>query len=172
MQIGDAVAIVLGTTEPAGEKPFRQNNQFFYLTGVAEPRAIVMIDGRTKKTTLFLQPKNAQREAQHVRAGAAPGAGRREGDRRRRRGRRATGYGRGRRSSPPTTATIYTPFGAEVLGEAVVGRSDGAVAAQRTQDPWDGRDSREAGVHREAEGRGAAVGRSRISIRSSTRCAP
>src|SRR4249919_4336066 len=61
-QIGDAVAIVLGTTEPPGEMPFRQNNQFFYLTGVAEPRASVIIDGRTHKTTVFLPPKNEQRE--------------------------------------------------------------------------------------------------------------
>jgi len=28
-QIGDGVAIVLGTTEPPGEVPFRQNSQFF-----------------------------------------------------------------------------------------------------------------------------------------------
>jgi Xaa-Pro aminopeptidase len=29
-----------------------------------EPRAIVTIDGRTKKTTLYLQPKNERREQQ------------------------------------------------------------------------------------------------------------
>src|SRR5277367_1606854 len=55
-QIGEGVAIVLGTTEPPGEVPFRQNSQFFYLTGLAEPRASVIIDGRTKKTTVFLNP--------------------------------------------------------------------------------------------------------------------
>ena len=54
--IGDGVAIMLGTTEPPGEQPLRQNNQFFYVTGVVEPRAIAMIDGRTKKTTVFLPP--------------------------------------------------------------------------------------------------------------------
>src|SRR5215510_2511151 len=48
-KIGDGVAIVLGTPGPPGEMPFRQNSQFFYLTGVAEPRASVIIDGRTKK---------------------------------------------------------------------------------------------------------------------------
>src|SRR5258705_8511533 len=55
-RIGDAVAILQGTTERPGEQPLRQNNQFFYLTGVVEPRAIVVVDGRAKKTTLFLQP--------------------------------------------------------------------------------------------------------------------
>src|SRR3954465_3447936 len=56
--IGDGVGTGLGTPGPPGEMPFRQNSQFFYLTGVTEPRAIVIIDGRTKKTTVFLQPRN------------------------------------------------------------------------------------------------------------------
>ena len=46
--IGDGVAIVLGATEPPGEMPFRQNSQFFYLSGVVEPRAELIIDGRTQ----------------------------------------------------------------------------------------------------------------------------
>ena len=37
--IGDAVAVVQGTMERPGEEPLRQNNQFFYLTGVVEARA-------------------------------------------------------------------------------------------------------------------------------------
>src|SRR5215510_5109116 len=57
-KIGDGVAIVLGTPGPPGEMPFRQNSQFFYLTGVAEPRASVIVDGRAKKTTVYLQSKN------------------------------------------------------------------------------------------------------------------
>src|SRR5580765_2780572 len=61
-QIGDGVAILQGTTERPGEQPFRQSNQFFYLTGVSEPRAIVTIDGRTRRTTVFLQPFNDRRE--------------------------------------------------------------------------------------------------------------
>ena len=36
--IGDGVAILQGTTERRGESPLRQSNQFFYLTGVTEPR--------------------------------------------------------------------------------------------------------------------------------------
>ena len=47
--IGDAVAILQGTTERPGEQALRQNNQFFYVTGVVEPRAIVTIDARTKR---------------------------------------------------------------------------------------------------------------------------
>jgi len=60
-RIGDGVAILQGTTERRGESPLRQSNQFFYLTGVTEPRAFLLIDGRTKKTTLFLTPATPRR---------------------------------------------------------------------------------------------------------------
>src|SRR5215510_1449757 len=73
-QIGDGVAIVLGTTEPPGEMPFRQNNQFFYLTGLAEPRASVIIDGRTKHTTLYLQPKTTNQDKSMYGPGIGPGS--------------------------------------------------------------------------------------------------
>src|SRR6476619_5463374 len=60
--IGDGVAILQGTTERRGESPLRQSNQFFYLTGVVEPRALLIIDGRTRRSTLFLTPRTAARE--------------------------------------------------------------------------------------------------------------
>ena len=44
-QIGDGVAIVQGTTERPGEQPLRQSNHFYYLSGVVEPRAILVLDG-------------------------------------------------------------------------------------------------------------------------------
>ena len=72
-KIGDGAAIVLGTTEPPGEMPLRQNNQFFYVSGVVEPRAILVIDGKTKRSTLFLNPRNAQREASMFGPALSPG---------------------------------------------------------------------------------------------------
>src|SRR5215469_10075369 len=72
-KIGDGVAIVLGTTEPPGEMPLRQNNQFHYLSGVVEPRAILVIDGRAKKSTLFLNPRNPQQENSMYGPGLYPG---------------------------------------------------------------------------------------------------
>src|SRR5580765_7995077 len=73
-RIGDGVAILQGTTERPGEQPFRQNNQFFYLTGVDEPRAIAVIDGRAKRATVFLQPFNERREQRMFGPGLHPGA--------------------------------------------------------------------------------------------------
>ena len=141
-QIGDGVAIVLGTTEPPGEMPFRQNSQFFYLTGVAEPRASVIIDGRTKKTTVFLQPKTAKQNNSRDGPGLGPGA--------------ETAKAIGVDAAPPgadfTAAmrviaeehrTIYTPFAAEVLGSQSQGDPTRLWKVNK-QDPWDGRDSREA----------------------------
>ncbi len=71
--IGTAVAILQGTTERPGEQPFRQSNQFFYLTGVAEPRAILLIDGRKKTSTLFLKPRDERREKMMFGPGLYPG---------------------------------------------------------------------------------------------------
>src|SRR5256885_490716 len=140
-QIGDAVAVLQGTTERPGEQPLRQNNQFFYLTGVVEPRAIVAIDGRTKQTILFLEPLNERREARMFGPGLHPGD----------EAARATGLDavRPRDEFAKLVAacardgrTIYTPFRPEVLGEA--SSSDPAALWRATkQDPWDGRVSRE-----------------------------
>jgi len=141
-QLGDAVAIVLGATEPPGEMPFRQNNQFFYLTGVVEPRAIVILDGRAKKTTLFLRPKNDRQERSAYGPALSPGL----------EASLATGVDAVLPRDQFTAAVtalaaesriIYTPFRAEVLGSQSSGDPTRLWTANR-QDPWDGRDSREA----------------------------
>src|SRR5947209_2197602 len=61
-RIGDGIAIVQGATEDEAYVKFRQNNHFFYLTGVESPRAIVLIDGRAKSATLYLAPRNERAE--------------------------------------------------------------------------------------------------------------
>ena len=140
-RIGDAVAVVQGTTERPGEQALRQNNQFFYLTGVVEPRAIVVIDGKAKRTTLFLQPRNERREERMFGPGLHPG-----GD-----AVTATGvdavlardeFANEVESIARGGRVIYTTFRPEVLGEASA--SDPAALARATkEDPWDGRSSRE-----------------------------
>ena len=57
-KIGDAVAIIQGTTERPGEQPLRQANQFFYLSGVVEPRAILV--DRRPDAPLQIIPQSAQ----------------------------------------------------------------------------------------------------------------
>src|SRR5262249_17485101 len=72
-KIGDAVAIIQGTTERPGEQPLRQANQVFYVSGVREPRAILLVDGRTHRSRLFLNPRNERREAMMFGPGLYPG---------------------------------------------------------------------------------------------------
>src|SRR5438094_9015144 len=60
--IGDAVAIVSGATETPTYTKFRQGSQFFYLCGVEVPRAILLVDGRTKTSTVFLGAGGASNE--------------------------------------------------------------------------------------------------------------
>lgn len=139
--IGTAVAIIQGTTERPGEQPFRQNNQFFYLCGVAEPRAILLIDGRAGTATAFLQPRNERREQRAFGPGLYPGPD----------AAAATGLDAVRARDEFAAALvavaaedrpIYTPFRPEVLGEASAS-DPAAMWRATTADPWDGRVSRE-----------------------------
>ena len=60
--IGDGVAVIQGATERAAYLQFRQSAQFFYLTGVEVPRAILVVDGRARASTLFVNPRDARME--------------------------------------------------------------------------------------------------------------
>src|SRR5262245_47847182 len=52
-KIGDGVAIVSGAADTPTYTKFRQNAQMFYLSGIESPRAILVIDGRSKKSTAY-----------------------------------------------------------------------------------------------------------------------
>lgn len=55
-EIGDkAIAVIQGADPPRGAFDlFRQANEFFYLCGVEVPYAYLLLDGRSRKTTLYL----------------------------------------------------------------------------------------------------------------------
>ncbi len=62
-QIGDrAVAIVQGVSLARGFALPRQSNEFYYLSGIETPGAYLLLDGRTRKVTLFLPPRNERLE--------------------------------------------------------------------------------------------------------------
>ncbi len=54
--IGDAVAIFLGAELPEAYVKFRQDNNFYYLTGVEAPDAVLILDGRDN-TSLLVVPE-------------------------------------------------------------------------------------------------------------------
>ena len=137
-KIGDGVAVLQGATETSAYEKFRQSNQFYYLTGVPTPRAILVIDGRAKTSTLFLLPNNPQMErSEGPLLGPGPAA------------EQLTGIERVRPRAEfdalaPTLRgrTIYTTVRGETT---LMGTPDRAAAHARARaaDPWDLQGSRE-----------------------------
>ena len=134
-QIGEGVAIVQGTTERRGESPLRQSNQFFYVSGVTEPRAFMLIDGKSKRTTLFLTPATSRRER-----AIGPYLGVTEES------RKITGvealeprdsFTAAMASIATEKRVIFTPMKPEVLGSESASDVLGFLRATK-DDPWDG----------------------------------
>ena len=63
-KIGEnAVAVVQGVHQTEGFTLPRQHNTFYYLSGIETPGAYLLLDGRTKKVTIYLPPRNQRLEA-------------------------------------------------------------------------------------------------------------
>lgn len=140
-QIGpDAIVVIRGTGDSPIYVRFRQNNQFFYLTGLQTPNAMLLLDGRTKQATLFMALKDERVERMDG-PSLYPGdeAAKTTGiatvlptDRF---GEVFTRVGRERK-------TIYAPFRRESLNSAAPENTVGHMF-DTASDPWDGRVSRE-----------------------------
>ena len=62
-EIGDnALAIIQGFPQPNGYIMPRQTNAFYYLTGIETPHSYLLLDGRTKKATLYIPSANKKLE--------------------------------------------------------------------------------------------------------------
>jgi Xaa-Pro aminopeptidase len=141
-QIGsDAITVLQGAGEYPVYMKFRQSNNFFYLTGVEVPRAMLLLDGRTKTATLFLAPRDERLErwdGPYLVPGdeAAKLTGIARVLSRDRFGEVLLQVGRERK-------TVYTPLRRESLNSAAPEDTLGHMAST-IDDPWDGRPSREA----------------------------
>lgn len=139
-----AMAIVQGAPSVNGFKVFRQSNEFYYLCGLETPHAYLLLDGRTRKTTLYLPHRDEARERNEGKLLTAEDA---------ELVKKLTGVdsvigldlmGRDwiwKLFNAPAPA-LYTPFSPAELGadsrDELLGGMAGAMA-----DPWDGRPSRE-----------------------------
>jgi Xaa-Pro aminopeptidase len=154
-EIGDGVAILQGAAERPGYLKFRQNNQFFYVTGVEVPRALLIIDGRAKTTTLFV-PARDERMERSEGPMLAPGPD----------AEKLTGISKvlpreqfadALAALAPQARTLYLPRRAEALGAATPGNVK--AHDEKTQnDPWDGRSSREAAFVEHVKGKVSGAG--------------
>jgi Xaa-Pro aminopeptidase len=55
---GDSVAVLQGVPDTRAYVPFRQDNNFYYLSGVAVPEALLLLDGSKRESILFLPPQD------------------------------------------------------------------------------------------------------------------
>lgn len=58
----EAIALIQGAVMPMGFQAFRQNNEFFYLSGIVSPYAYLILDGGTRTATVYLQHRDTSRE--------------------------------------------------------------------------------------------------------------
>jgi len=137
-QIGDAVVVLQGAAETSSYEKFRQSNQFFYLTGVEVPRAILAIDGRAKSSTLYVAPRDERMERSEGPV-LVPGND----------AEQLTGLEHVVSRAEFENAVkalqgrvVYTTFRGETRGAGTPDR-EAAHAAARKADPWDNEPSRE-----------------------------
>jgi Xaa-Pro aminopeptidase len=136
--IGDAVAIIQGAVEKPAELAFRQSAQFYYLTGVEVPRAILVIDGRAKTSTLYIEPGGFRVRSFGASLTAGPEAA------------KTTGLDAVVPREQFTAAVqalgrdsrrLYVAAGSDVVGGGSRAEANGLEAATK-RDPWDGRPTR------------------------------
>jgi Xaa-Pro aminopeptidase len=59
----DGIALMQGLPSVHSSAVFRQSNEFYYLTGVVVPQALVLLDGASRRTTLYLPKQDTRRAA-------------------------------------------------------------------------------------------------------------
>lgn len=141
----NAIAVLQGAGSPEGYTRFRQTNEVYYLTGIEVPHAYVVLDGASKRTSLYLPHRHEPRESSEGKLLAAEDADQ---------VKKLAGVegvfatemlaehlARMARSEP--ARALYTPF---QPAEGLAVSRDLALRriADTSNDPWDGRASREA----------------------------
>lgn len=141
----DAIALVQGASGVDGFKVFRQSNEFYYLTGLESPHAYLVLDGRNRRTTLYLSHRNEAMERSTGAQWSAEDASEVQ---------RLTGvdavapvellsrqtFGAMLRPPRPVLYVPFSPAEGEAQSRDELLQHQAGVAG----DPWDGRPSREA----------------------------
>jgi Xaa-Pro aminopeptidase len=60
----NALALIPGASSADSPQVFRQSNEFYYLGGVSAPHCYLLLDGRSKKTIMYLPHRDPGRERQ------------------------------------------------------------------------------------------------------------
>ena len=142
-----AVAVVQGVSLTPGFTMPRQTNEFYYLCGLETPHSYLLLDGRSRKATLFVPPRNRRLEAAEGRVLSAEDAAQLKSltgaDEVRETEAMRTGnwlsLPDGRQPAPLTIYTLYSPGEGSAQNRHELAAANTAIL----NDPWDGRISRE-----------------------------
>jgi Xaa-Pro aminopeptidase len=149
-KIEGSLAVLQGAPDTRAYTAFRQDNNFYYLTGVEIPNALLLIDGTRRRTVLFLPPRDEKAERWEGTV-LLPGPG----------ARRETGIDdvlelsmfeeelAGRRDS---IGVLYTPLSPAEIASTSRDRALEHDSA-RQRDLWDGRISRQAAFKQRLQSR-------------------
>ena len=136
------LAIVQGAASPAGYTRFRQSNELYYLCGIESPHAYLLLDGGSRRASLYLPHRNEGRERNEGKLLSAEDAelvkklaGVDAVFATDLLAEHLTRYARNSR-------TLYTPF-SPAEGFAMSRDLALRAVADRAADPWDGTPSRE-----------------------------
>jgi len=141
-----AIAVVQGARGLAGFSVFRQSNEFYYLCGVESAHAYLLLNGRSRKTTLYLPHRDEGRENGEGKTLSAEDA---------ELVKNLTGIDNvrgleflssdlvGADLIKPPALTFYTPLSPAETGNDSRDELLGGQA-RAAADPWDGQPSREA----------------------------
>ncbi|MBL7846055.1 MAG: aminopeptidase P family protein [Cyclobacteriaceae bacterium] len=142
----NGIAVIQGASGLAGFSVFRQSNEFYYLSGLESAHAYLLLNGRSRKTTLYLPHRNEGRESNEGKTLSAEDADL---------VKKLTGVDNvrgieflssdlvGADLIKPPAMTFYTPLSPAEIGNDSRDELLGGQA-RAAADPWDGQPSREA----------------------------
>ncbi len=141
IKIDGGIAVLQGAPDTRAYAAFRQDNNFYYLTGVEAPDAVLLLDGSKRRSILFLPPRDENTEKwEGPRMYPGPESSRRTGidevlD--------LSQFGAELDKRKSLFRELYTPFSPQ---EVAATSRDRALQHDlaRQNDPWDGRPSRES----------------------------
>ena len=139
-QIGEGAAVFLGATTPESDVAFRQGHDFFYLTGVAIPDAMLVIDGARKESVLFFTMSEKEADGLGIPTDLVTAPVAHTGIER---AMAVDRFGAHLAGLVNRRQPIYTMFKPEEIGPENSNEKFNALQQSMTLNPWDGRLTRE-----------------------------
>jgi len=147
-KIEGTVAVLQGASSTRAYIAFRQDNNFYYLTGVEAPDALLLLDAPRHHSILFLPGQNKETEKwEGPRLYPGPEARNRTGIDE---VLESSQFGDELEKRKGAFQTLYTPFTPEEIAATSRDRALQHDSA-RQRDPWDGRLSREAAFQKDLQ---------------------